>query len=319
MKLTTFYLLFNATSSGVFTASASILPPTVFDADISFLNFALSIERLALSFYNSGLSRFSVDDFSADGLSPWVYGRFQQIQIHEKTHVEYLHEQIRKKGGEAGKACHYKFSYDSPSTFVAFASWLEAIGAAAYHGVTVLLDDKQFVSASGAIFAIEEQHSGWIDSAVMKMEPWSGPFPAPLNPRQISSLISPCLLSCPSENLPLPEPYPSLQIVTSLDSNGSHRESLYTPNAKPNQELGLVFELPDNSEAVSRSGEGTGTGLYAAFLTSNAGVLYVPLKSPSPTLASRYNNTVSIPTNDENVIAGPALLRVAYDSEGMVM
>ncbi|KAF5374559.1 hypothetical protein D9757_010167 [Collybiopsis confluens] len=322
----------------------------VSDSDIHLFNFALHTEWFSLSFYNSGLARFSVKDFVNDGLSPWVYGRFQQIQDHESVHVRYLYEQVKKQGGEAAKACHYDFPHDTPTAFVEFASWLEAIGAAAYHGVTVLLDDQQFASASGSIFAIEEQHSGWIDSAVMKKEPWSGPFQVPLNPRQIMTLISPYVLSCPPGNPPLPVLYPSLRISTCVDSIESCFDNPLAINVKPGQSIQLLFKLPGKDSIPSGAEEVAIKELYAAFLTSNAGVLYVSINLASSTSLSSADSdpqseskreddfkiltSVSVPSEllgdafvlitksnseteglkEENMIAGLALVRVVYDS-----
>ncbi|KAJ4490908.1 ferritin-like domain-containing protein [Lentinula aciculospora] len=292
------------------------------NSDIPVLNCALHIEHLSRALYTEGLARFSVQDFVGSGLEPWMYGRLQEILQHEEAHVEFLQGVVSEGGGEPVARCVYNFPYSDPKSFVETASKLETIGTAAYHGATAMLTDEQYISASGSIFSIEARHSGWIDSSIRKGSAWSGAFGVPLNCGQILTLVSPYIESCPyTEPSLLPTAYPPLTI-----SN----------DARPNEITSLSFAFPQNSNSSISSSDSPSPSLFATFLTSNAGALSAPviLHDEQGTL----NAQVRVPENirgdvfviittdagdtdpghvaAESIVAGPALVRVGFDSEG---
>ncbi|KAJ3854869.1 ferritin-like domain-containing protein [Lentinula lateritia] len=295
------------------TNSSSGGNTVVSEAEIQILNCALHIEYLEDALYTEGLSRFSVQDFVKHGLEPWMYGRIQEILEHEEAHVAFLKSVVSEAGGKPVERCVYNFPYGDPKSFVELASILETIGTAAYHGASAMLTDERYISASGAMFAIEARHSGWVDSSVRKVSAWSGAFGVPLNCGQVLTLVSPYIESCPSqnsENSLLPEPYPPLTI-----SNSAH----------PNEIALLTFAYPENftSKATSAS-------LSANFLTSNAGMLFAPVivqEDQGPAHVQIPENVrgdvfVVITTTDADhgtdkvIVAGPALIRFAFDAEG---
>ncbi|KAJ4494437.1 ferritin-like domain-containing protein [Lentinula lateritia] len=281
----------------------------VSEAEIQILNCALHIEHLEDALYTEGLSRFSVQDFVNNGLEPWMYGRLQEILEHEEAHMEFLKSVVSEAGGKPVERCVYNFSYSDPRSFVEVASKLETIGTAAYHGASAMLTDERYISASGAMFAIEARHSGWVDSSVRKVSAWSGAFGVPLNCGQVLTLISPYIESCPfqnSDNSLLPEPYPPLTISSS---------------AHPNEIASLTFTYPENHTSAS---------LSANFLTSNAGMLFAPVivqEDQGPAQVKIPENVrgdvfVVITTTDADhgldkvIVAGPALIRFGFDAEG---
>ncbi|KAJ3866098.1 ferritin-like domain-containing protein [Lentinula novae-zelandiae] len=291
------------------TNSSSGSNTVVSEAEIQILNCALHIEHLEDALYTEGLSRFSVQDFVNNGLEPWMYGRLQEILEHEEAHVEFLKSVVSEAGGKPVERCVYNFSYSDPRSFVELASKLETIGTAAYHGASAMLTDERYISASGAMFAIEARHSGWIDSSVRKVSAWSGAFGVPLNCGQVLTLILPYIESCPfqnSDNSLLPEPYPPLTISSS---------------AHPNEIASLTFAYPENQTSAS---------LSANFLTSNAGMLFAPVivqEDQGPAQVKIPENVrgdvfVVITTTDADhgtdkvIVAGPALIRFGFDAEG---
>ncbi|KAJ3713142.1 ferritin-like domain-containing protein [Lentinula raphanica] len=280
------------------------------EKDIQLLNCALYIEHMESALYTQGLSRFSVKNFTDVGLEPWTYGRFQEILVHENSHVRFLQNTVSEAGGRPIGPCTYNFSFnDDPLSFVELASKLETIGTAAYYGVSTMLTNEQSISASGVVFEIEARHSGWIDSSVRKVSAWSGAFGVPLNCGQVLTLLSPYIESCPSrdsELSPLPKPYPPLTIS----------------NTRPNELASLSFTLPDNFNTS------TSKSFSVTFLTSNAGMLSVPIDVQQD---SEKSVQVRIPENiqgdsfvvitnnakdvlEESILAGPALLRVQPDA-----
>ncbi|KAJ3752399.1 ferritin-like domain-containing protein [Lentinula raphanica] len=286
----------------------------VSEKDIQLLNCALYIEHMESALYTQALSRFSVKNFTDAGLEPWTYGRFQEILEHENSHVQFLQNTVSKAGGRPIGPCTYNFSLDAsdPLSFVELASRLETIGTAAYHGVSTMLTNEQSISASGVVFEIEARHSGWIDASVRKVSAWSGAFGVPLNCGQVLTLLSSYIESCPSrdsELSPLPKPYPPLTIS----------------NTRPNEMASLSFTPPDNFNT------NTSASFSVTFLTSNAGMLSVPIDvqddSEKPVQVRIPENIqgdafVIITNNakdvsDESILAGPALLRVTSEDDSM--
>jgi rubrerythrin len=80
---------------------------TIFPA-VDILNFALSLEHLENAYYHERLALYSPEEFIAAGYPTSVRGRFEQIALHEKTHVELLSSAISAAGGKATKPCEYK-------------------------------------------------------------------------------------------------------------------------------------------------------------------------------------------------------------------
>jgi hypothetical protein len=60
------------------------------------------LEHLEAAFYKQYLGQFSNDDFIAAGFPEWARGRINQIEAHERQHVELLTGAL---GDVATKAC----------------------------------------------------------------------------------------------------------------------------------------------------------------------------------------------------------------------
>jgi hypothetical protein len=58
--------------------------------DIDILSYALTLELLENAFYSGALANFSQDDFQNAGLPRWARARFEQVAVHEATHVATL-------------------------------------------------------------------------------------------------------------------------------------------------------------------------------------------------------------------------------------
>ena len=69
------------------------------------VNFALTLEHLENTFYTAGLQNFSAQAFADAGFAAPVRGFYEQLSLHEKTHVDNLTSIIG--ADNAVKACTY--------------------------------------------------------------------------------------------------------------------------------------------------------------------------------------------------------------------
>ena len=72
-----------------------------------FLTFALTLEHIENTFYSDRLAKYSQNDFVQAGYPAWTRGRFEQIALHEKTHVQRLSSAISAAGAKVPKPCEY--------------------------------------------------------------------------------------------------------------------------------------------------------------------------------------------------------------------
>lgn len=266
--------------------------------DIQILNFALTLEHLENAFYIQGLQKYTQQDFLNADLPIWARGRWNEIAQHESTHVSFLEGVI---GEQAVQPCTYSFPDTDPISFVTTSFMLETVGVSAYSGAAQFLSQSDYITSSGAILAVEARQSAWINSAVLKANPWNTAFDTPLSLNHVWTLASGVIVSCPSSNMPLPvKAFPALS---------------FPAGAQPGQTVQVSFNATTSSSVPPQ--------LYVAFI-AGLGATFVPLSS---------QNTVEIPSTLEGVvfpiitssstavtdnvtIAGPAFLSFHFNSAG---
>lgn len=263
--------------------------------DIQILNFALTLEHLENAFYTQGLQKYTQQDFLDANLPTWARGRWNQIAQHESTHVSFLENVI---GDQAVQPCTYSFPDTDPISFVTTSFMLETVGVSAYSGAAHFLSNSDYVTSSGAILAVEARQSAWINSAVLKANPWNTAFDTPLDLNQVWTLASGVIVSCPSSNMPLPvKAFPALS---------------FPAGAQPGQTVQVSFNATMPSEQ-----------LYVAFI-AGLGATFAPLSSQmTVTIPSTLQGVVFpvVTTNgttvtDSVTIAGPAFLSFDFNSDG---
>lgn len=253
------------------------------------LQFALTLEHLETTFYTQALQQFDEQAFVDAGFSSDIFGRFQQIQEHEATHVEFLTAAI---GPDAVQACTYNFPYNDVPSFIALSSIFEGVGVSAYTGAAHFLVSDDAITAAGAILSTEARQQAWVKSDVQKQNPWSGNFDTPLTLNEVFSLAAPFIVSCPSTNAALPvSAFPALTVSPSTPSAG--------------QTITLAFDCGSNTST-----------LYVAFFSGLSTTFVEINDDKSVTIPANLQGTVyavvtTVSTGtvtDSNTIAGPVIL-----------
>src|SRR5271168_808523 len=78
-----------------------------FCLDTVILQYALGLEFLENAFYTLGLQMFDNVTFESAGFSPEIRGRYEQIALHEATHVHTLSAAL---GNNTILPCNYSLS-----------------------------------------------------------------------------------------------------------------------------------------------------------------------------------------------------------------
>ncbi|KAG6913721.1 hypothetical protein DXG01_004716 [Tephrocybe rancida] len=304
MRLSLAFVVLLSTSLSVnsFPAFSRVKRAEVLD-DNAVLNFALTLEHLENAFYTEGLAKYDDTAFASAGFSSFVRGRFAQIAAHEKTHVKFLSDAL---GDKATQPCVYNFPYNDVKSFVALSQALEGVGVTAYSGAARFITNKDYLTAAASVLATEARHASWIASAVSKFSGWSGNFDVPLTPNEVFTMAGAFITSCPDSNPTLPlKAFPALSIAK--------------PKALPGSAVTLKFDAPAATESLTSQ-------LYAVFFTGLDKV-FVPLqadrkvKVPENLLGTVYVVVGKSATkaDDEDIVAGPTMIRFEFDSNGKVI
>ncbi|KAJ2921297.1 hypothetical protein H1R20_g15802, partial [Candolleomyces eurysporus] len=168
-----------------------------FSNDVRVLNFALTLEHLAESFYNTSLSRLSQEDFRNAGYPDWVRGRYLQIKDHEQTHVRFLHNAIRGSGAAPVERCEYRFPDCDVKQFIELSVAIETVASSAYNGALSHLHNGEYIAVFGSMMGVEARRAAWINSAVKKQNPWNTAFETPITFNQAWSIAKNFISSCP--------------------------------------------------------------------------------------------------------------------------
>ncbi|KAH9834759.1 ferritin-like domain-containing protein [Rhodofomes roseus] len=289
--------MFTKTFAALIAAAVVLGAPTPGPApdQTNILQFALSLEHLESAFYSGALAQYDAQAFADAGFPDWVRGRYEQIMLHEQTHVATLQKAL---GDQAPQPCQYTFPYTDPRSFVATSFAIEGVGAAAYLGAAQFIDDKATLGVAASILTIEERQVAWMSSAVLKQQPWDGPFETPLTPTGAYSLAAQFITSCPSSNPPLPVTLlPALSISTSTPWPGSTIQLTF--DNPSGADAGYLMWL-SGLEAVFTSIDGN---KQATVPDNLQGTVYVGVVSSEQT-----------PVDDASMVTGLAIVQMPFDS-----
>jgi len=260
--------------------------------DTQVLQYALTLENLENKFYADALDQFSAEDFSKAGYPDWVRGRMSQIASHESSHVELLAGAL---GDSAVQPCEYKFPYTDVNSFLGLAHLIENVGTSAYLGAAQYITDKTYLTIAGSILTVEARHQGWQSSAVLKAQPWQGPYDTPLGLDMVYTIASAFITSCPDSNAMLP-----VQAFPALTVSG---------NPGDNVEFSFDSNSTDTKYAVFYSG----LGMTCVQLDeNNMATIPSDLQGIYYTLVSTAANATDV--SSSNIVAGPAILEKTFDA-----
>lgn len=187
--------------------------------DLTVLNFALTLENLESTFYNEGLAKFGMADFTAGYFNESTYNMLTMIQAHEAQHVVTLTAVIDAAApGQAAPPCTYDFTaaLATVGSFIAYAAALETGGQQAYDGALNGITNPVYAQAAATIATVEARHAAYLNLIqATPLVPFPAAFDTASNATTIVSLVSPFIKSCPY-NISLPTIRPT---GVSLDAN----------------------------------------------------------------------------------------------------
>jgi hypothetical protein len=182
------------------------------DVDITILQFALTLEHLENEFYRSAFRSFTLQHFLDAGYDEDFFLNLQFIAADEAAHVQLLHGAIQSAGVFPVQPCQYKFPVTDIQSFVTLSAILESVGTSAYLGAAPFVGSKDILGIAASIMAVEGFHTSLQRNSLGAIGA-PDPFATPLGANAVFTLAAQFIVSCPSNNPPLPfTAFPSLAI-----------------------------------------------------------------------------------------------------------
>ena len=165
-------------------------------ADIAILNYALTLEHLEATFYNTFV--YNASQYEAAGYDGATAGYISMIQSHENTHVATLTSVITVLGGTPVAPCTYNFSsVTGVPAFLATAAALENTGVSAYDGAANGITNPDLQQAAATIATVEGRHASYLNF-LNGVVPFPNITDIPLNMSQVLQIAGPFIVSCPT-------------------------------------------------------------------------------------------------------------------------
>ncbi|KAI4170287.1 MAG: hypothetical protein LQ343_005040 [Gyalolechia ehrenbergii] len=282
-----------------------VTTPKVDDGII--LNYALTLEYLERKFYQDALANYTQADFVAAGFEDPFYTNLKEIYFDEQTHVSFLSGALAAAGITPTVELQYTFPATDVMSFVTLSSVLEGVGVSAYLGAAASIVNKEYLTAAGSILTVEARHTSYI-RASLGASPFPNPFDTPLDFNEVFSLAA-AFITGGSSPVKLPfMAFPMLTLQCTQYYYEADRSSVTFSGAfKAAQKFGVANDTPIYAVFFSglqklpvqvRITAGNSDYKIDRLPAGIAGQVYVVLSKSSTAF------------NDENIIAGPAILEV---------
>ncbi|KAI4178231.1 MAG: hypothetical protein LQ348_005654 [Seirophora lacunosa] len=292
-------------ASPIVKRTGPVTTPKVNDGII--LNYALTLEYLERKFYMDGLANYSQAEFVAAGFEDPFYANLNEIYADEKTHVSFLDTALRAANITPTVELEYTFPATDPLSFVTLSSVLEGVGVSAYLGAAASIMNKDYLTAAGSILTVEARHTSYIRASLGE-SPYPFPFDTPLGFNKVFSLAA-AFITGGSSPVTLPfMAFPSLTLQCTQYYYEADRSSVTFSGAfKAAQKFNVDKNTPiyavffsglDKLPVRVRITQGNSDYKIDRLPAGIAGQVYVVLSKSMTKF------------NDENIIAGPAILEV---------
>ncbi|KAL8707747.1 MAG: hypothetical protein Q9220_007267 [cf. Caloplaca sp. 1 TL-2023] len=271
------------------------------------LNYALTLEYLERKFYQEALMNYTQADFVNAGFKDPFYENLKEIYFDEQTHVKFLSDALTAAKITPTVELKYTFPATDVLSFVTLSSVLEGVGVSAYLGAAASIMDKDYLTAAGSILTVEARHTAYIRASLGE-SPFPAPFDTPLDFNEVYSLAAPFITGGTSPvTLPFMA-FPSLALQCSQYYYEADRSSVTFSGAfKAAQKFKVDKDTPIYAVFFSglqklpvqvRITAGDSDYKIDRLPAGISGQVYVVLSKSSTMF------------NDENIIAGPAILEV---------
>ncbi|KAF6746375.1 ferritin-like domain-containing protein [Ephemerocybe angulata] len=157
------------------------------DSNSRVLGDALSLEQLAVSFYDSSLALLSADDFRAAGYADSVRQGYEQVLKSAKAHSDYLVGEMTNLGhaDDAAVGCDYTFPVKTTEDFINMSEELQALAVKTYTGALDRSQSDTYTTAFGKMLDDETRYATWISTAAKQQDLADTSFDSsPLSSRQ---------------------------------------------------------------------------------------------------------------------------------------
>ncbi|KIW28597.1 uncharacterized protein PV07_08248 [Cladophialophora immunda] len=182
------------------------------EVDITILQFALTLEHLENTFYKEAFASFQLQDFLNAGFDEEFFINLEFIASDESAHVEFLIAAIESAGIQPVQPCQYSFPVTDVTSFVTVSAILESVGTSAYLGAAPFIGSRDILSVAASIMATEALHTSSQRSSLGAVAAASA-FTTSLDANSVFTIASQFIVSCPSENPPLPfTAFPGLKV-----------------------------------------------------------------------------------------------------------
>jgi len=144
------------------TAATTAAMPRSKNADVSIVNYALTLEYVEADFYDQVVESGQITDRATVDLA-------KRIAEVERQHVEALSGTVTKLGGKPAAKPATRFDdviAAGPEKILRTAATVENLGAAAYLGQAGRITSKEVLAAALAIHTVEARHAAALNQLV---------------------------------------------------------------------------------------------------------------------------------------------------------